>query len=691
LRIRHIAEKQAEALDPVIQPLFAAYALGISTYIERGSMPLEIDLLRYSPEPWTIADSISWVKMMAWDLSANWEAELLRAQLVDKLGPEKEAELEPPYAKVQPLIIPEGVDYACIGTEALNKAANARMFTGPAPQDGLGSNNWVLSGKRTVTGMPLLANDMHLGMTIPAIWFQNHLVAGEMNVSGISFPGIPFVIAGHNQHVAWSFTNGFTDVQDLFIERLDRKEDGRVLYEFQGGWRQSEVYQETIAVKGGPPVTEEVIVTHHGPIINNLAPDLSKESPLALRWTALELDDITLAIYQMNLADCCHAFQEALRHWSVPSQNTVYADTNGDIGYSLPGKLPVRAKGNGRVPVPGWTGEYEWIGYVPFEELPHMFNPPLGYIATANNKVINEDYPHWIGYDYIAGNRAQRIVEMIEDKQVLGIGDIQTMHRDLVSPAARRVRDALQGLETSDPELKQALERLQRWDGTLTVNSPEAGLYQVFIRRLIPYLLKDFLEELTIHYAGKGPTPVLKEGTIFGQRSREWLLAVLEDPDPPWFDHGDGLNRQDHLLVVLQESLDELKQLHGPDFKDWAWGKLHTLTFNHPLGSVKPLDTFFNRGPYPIGGDGDTIWATGTSAYDLNNDSMVGPPFRFIADLSDWNQSQGMLVPGQSGHPASLSYDNNIQPWFRGEYHPMVFDREAVMQALKSVMKLEPK
>jgi len=591
---------------------------------------------------------------------------------------------------MQPLIIPEGVDYSSIGVEALRRAAESRSFTGPGAQDGLGSNNWVLSGKRTTTAMPFLANDMHLGMTVPSIWFENHLIAGEMNVSGVSLPGVPLVIAGHNPYVAWGFTNGFTDVQDLFIERLQRKDDGRVLYEFEGDWREAEVLQEAIQVKGADPVIEKVIVTHHGPVINSLAPDISGEAPLALRWTALELDDSSLALFKMNLAENCTDFREALRHWSVPSQNVVYADTAGNIGYSLPGKLPVRAKGKGRIPVPGWTGEYEWTSYVPFEELPHMYNPPAGYIATANNKVVDDDYPHWIGYEYVAGNRAQRIVEMIEAQEVIDIVDIQAMHMDQVSPAARRVRDVLKNLEADSPELMKVLDRMRQWDGTLSADSSQASLYQVFVRRMIHYLLQPHLGDLTIRYAGKGPTPQLKDGTLFGERSREWLLEVLENTPSHWFELGDGWTWDDHILRVLKESVDELKHLCGPTFEDWHWGKLHTLTFTHNLGNVKPLDRFFNRGPFPIGGDGDTVWATGAAAHDLSSDSIVGPPFRFIADLSDWDQSLGMLVPGQSGHPASPTYDDNIQPWFQGKYHPMLFNREAVQTAVKTVMNLEP-
>ena len=448
LSVRRVAEAQAKEIKNKATLALEAYAAGVNAFLEQGKMPLEIMILDYQPEPWSPADSLTWVKMMAWDLCVNWEAEILRAQLITKLGPEKAAELEPKPDAVQPCIIPKDIDFSSIGSTALDKADQAKPFTGPTSQEGLGSNNWVLTGARTQTGAPLLANDMHLGMNIPSIWYENHLIAEDLDVTGISFPGIPMVVSGHNQHVAWGFTNGFSDVQDLYIERLRHNGD-LVEYEFKGEWLEAEVIREEIKIKGQPPVFEEVISTHHGPIINSLASDFCGETPLALRWTALEVDGSLQSLYQMNISKNCSEFKEALREWTVPSQNVVYADTYGDIGYILPGKLPIRAKGQGLVPVPGWTGEYEWLGYVPFEELPHISNPEKGFIATANNKVAEDNYPHWIGADYVSGNRAQRIVELIDSQDKMAISDFQKMHLDVVSPYARRVQAVLKKLETT--------------------------------------------------------------------------------------------------------------------------------------------------------------------------------------------------------------------------------------------------
>jgi penicillin amidase len=414
LTMRRVAESEVDLLDNESRQCLEAYAAGVNACIEHEPLPLEFRLLNYQPEPWIPADSLAWVKMMCWTLCVNWETEILRARLIAKLGAEAVASLEPEVASQWVRVIPPGVDYSCIGSEALQRAAQSRQFTGPAARQGIGSNNWVLSGSRTTTGKPILANDMHLGMGAPAIWFENHLSGGNLHVSGISFPGLPFIISGHNEHLAWGFTNGFPDVQDLYMEHVRRTPKGGAEYEFRGDWLEAEVKREEIKVKGAEPVVEEVVITRHGPIINSLIEGEEMESPLALRWTALDKGDTLHVIIDMNRAASCEAFRDALRGWTCPTQNIVYADRQGNIGYSFPGNIPIRAKGNGMLPAPGWTGEYEWLGYIPYEELPHLFNPSPGYIASANNRVVDNGYPHWVSPDFCTSSRATRIVEMIE-------------------------------------------------------------------------------------------------------------------------------------------------------------------------------------------------------------------------------------------------------------------------------------
>ena len=438
LRMRHTAEQEAGLLSSSEREMLESYASGVNARIAQGKLPVEFTLLGFQPESWIPADTLAWAKMMAWTLSVNWETEILRALLVARLGPEKAAELEPAYESGMPYVIPVGVNYSSLSAEPLERHSRSHPFLGPNASQGVGSNNWVLSGSRTTSGKPLLANDMHLGLSIPAVWYENHLEAGDLHLSGITFPGIPQIVAGHNGQVAWGFTNGFSDIQDLYLEHLRRTDAGLVQYEFQGEWLDAQVVNELIQVKGGASVTEQVVITRHGPIINTLSPELSGDTPLALRWTALEPYNLMTALAGMNAAKDCTQFTQALRHWSVPPQNVVSADVHGNIAYTLAGYIPIRQAGDGRLPVPGWTGEYEWQGYIPFEELPHLFNPPTGYIATANNRVADEGYPYLLGFDYVGPGRISRIHELIHSQEKIDPAFIARMHTDQVSTIARK-------------------------------------------------------------------------------------------------------------------------------------------------------------------------------------------------------------------------------------------------------------
>lgn len=685
--LRRVAEQEVGLLNAETRIVLESYAAGVNARIEQGRLPIEFSLLRYKPEPWTPADTLSWVKFMAWALSVNWESELLRQRLIEQLGPDRAAQLEPGCLDDVPRIVGDA-ERAALGGGPLSRAQAARPYAGPSALAGLGSNSWVLDGTRTASGSPMLANDMHLPLTAPSIWYENHLVAGDLNVTGISFPGIPAVIVGHNGHVAWGYTNGFVDVQDLFVEHLRQTEDCGVEYLFQGEWRAAEVISERIRVKDSDDVVEKVILTHHGPIINSLAPGLAGEEPLALRWTALEPDTAAESLLAMNRARNCTEFREAVRHWATPVQNMVYADVQGNIGYSLPGKIPVRAKGDGRVPVPGWTGEYEWTGYIPFEELPHRDGSGQGYIATANNRIVGDDYPYYLGDEFCASYRAQRITSLIEARPKADVEYMQQMQMDTVSVFARKIARHLAELETNDPELQAVVARMKGWDGDLNADSTAAVVHQVFFRRMIRRTLDGKLGALSVRYAGQGPTPLLAEGSTFGQRAEEWLEQVLTDPDSPWFDLGQAETRDDVMRMALCESVDFVKESLGPDPDNWTWGNLHTLVFGHPMGRVKPLSILLNRGPYPLSGDGNTLWATGGTLYKVSDEPIVGPPFRFIADLGDLRKSVGVLVPGQSGQPTSRHYGDQISDWYDGRYHPMLYDRKDVERELEAALRL---
>jgi penicillin amidase len=583
LGLRRVAEAEARGLEPGLRAELDAYAAGVNAWIAQRRLPVEFTLLRYSPEPWTAADSLAWAKMLSWTLSINWESELLRAQLVSRLGPERAKALEPPDSGRCPYVIPPGTQYAWGTAQTL--ATAARQFTGPTVAEGVGSNNWAVSGARTAAGAPLLANDMHLLMSVPSIWYENHLVAavgegeGGLNVIGVSLPGAPGVVSGHNGAVAWGFTAGFADVQDLYVEHLRRSDSGAIEYEYRGEWLPAAVHREEIRVRGGDPVVEEVVVTRHGPIIDALAAELRPGvNGLALRWTAREPETTLAALHGMNRARNCDEFRVALRLWSAPVLNVVYADVQGDIAYHLAGRVPIRSRGDGSLPVSGATGEYEWLGYVPFDELPQSRNPAEGYLVTANNRVVADHYPHFISGEYAAGNRARRIVDLIEAGERLDVPAMWAMQFDQVSPMARLVADALATLDPADAAQAGVLDAMRRWDGTLSAESAEAAIYKRFMVHLARILLPEDMGDLADRYLGEGPAPVIAGPSLFAQRAREWLEAQLSQPE----------SVQDAMRCALRLTLEELRTRLGPP-ENWAWGRLHLLTLSAPVGQRRAV------------------------------------------------------------------------------------------------------
>ncbi len=598
---------QQEAINPSenMRDLLQAYCNGINAWIEmaidKHKLPLEFVLLGYTPEPWQMADSFGWGKMMSWTLATNWQSELYRRMLLERIGPEKLADLEIDIDRAWSVILDLGQAMSTGKT-----AASMHRFTGPNVGEGVGSNSWVLQGKKTTTGKPLLANDMHLELTTPSIWFENHLVGGELDVTGVSLPGVPMVIVGHNRQLTWGMTDSCADAQDLYEEHLRQNPDGGWEYEFKGEWLQAAVRREEIHVKNGETAFEEVVTTRHGPVINTLFSDVFPDlPPLALRWTALEPENSFQAIYNMNVARNCMEFHEALRDFDNPSQSIVYADIHGDIGYTMNGRIPIRVNGDGTVPAPGWTGSHEWQGYIPLDELPHLVNPPCGYVATGNNQIQRPDYPHFLGKDYLVSERIGRIVELIDAREKHDIPYIQAMQYDQVAISARLMARALGSLKVQEPDLQVIVDAMQAWDGRVDKDNPLASIFETTIRLAAGMVIEHHMGDLGLRARGKGP--------FFGQWNDhlwEWFVNLLEIPDSPWFDLGNGETRDDVLLLSLHQAVASLNKELGPKMTQWKWGSLHQLTFGHILGKQKPLDRVFNIGPYPIGGDGNTIWSS---------------------------------------------------------------------------------
>lgn len=689
LGLRRVAEKEAALLTAETRALMLAYASGVNAYLDRGKLPIEFSLLRYRPERWQIVDSLTWIRFMDWSLSVNWEAELLRTQLTARLGAELTAVLDGPYPEDHPTALSPEIDWSHIGAGALSRAQQARLYTGPPTEAGLGSNNWVVNGSRTASGRPLLASDMHLPMSMPSIWYENHLSSEGYDVVGLSFAGVPGVITGHNGRVAWAFTAGLADAQDLYVERLNAENPHQ--YEFEGIWHDAQVLREEIAVKGQAPMVEKVVITRHGPLIDGLVPDEASQ-PLALRWTALEPSDMANLIFDIVQVKNCAEFHQMLCRWAGPVLNAVYADVMGNIGYTLVGRVPVRSDGHdGQVPVPGWTGEYEWHGYVPFEDWPHIINPPEGMLVTANAKPVSDDYPYFLGHTWMPGFRAARIAELLKEAQKLTVADFRRMQFDQKSPLAQRTGQHLSRLESKIEGLD--LNLFREWDGDLSSDSPVAAVYEVFIRRFL-YNLFDTVADrspadsaLADRFVGKGPQPLLAKNGHYGSNGRALLAHLLDTPDSSLFQER---SCDDLMLQSLREAVDFLRWQLGPNADEWHWGDLHRFSYLHPLGQVKPLDRLFNRGPYPVGGDETTISAAASYYHDLDDTGMVGPVCRYIVDLGDLNKSLTLNASGQSGQPGSPHYADQIEDWFAGNYHPMLYERQDILAQAEAKLYLLP-
>jgi penicillin amidase len=482
--LRRAAEKEWLLLDDDTRSILEAYAAGVNAYVEthRDRLPLEFTILGVDPSPWTAVDTLAWGKVMSFNLGGNYELELLRARIIAELGEEAAQQLLPPYADGAPVIIPpEARSYAWLrdsdfgGLDALAAILGDRGAT-------WGSNNWTVHGSHTATGLPLLANDTHLGLNMPSIWYENGLHGGRFDSVGFSFPGAPMVIIGHNSRIAWGVTNLGPDVQDFYIEKLNDPIHP-TQYEFRGEWQELQVVQEIIEVKDQSPVTLDVFITHHGPIMNDVIGDLEEAEPMALQWTALDSSYLFRAVTLINLASNWDDFRQALSYWDVPSQNFVYADVDGNIGYQSPGNIPVRAPGHqGLVPVPGWTGEYEWQGSIPFNELPSVLNPPTGFVATANNKVVPDDYPYHLAFEWAAPYRAQRITELLAADDNITFDEIRDIQAQTYSLPAELLRPYLLSVEPETDLQRLALVELKTWDLQLETDRAGASVYQVWLK-----------------------------------------------------------------------------------------------------------------------------------------------------------------------------------------------------------------
>jgi penicillin amidase len=729
---RKDGKKEYEAFTAETKATLNAYADGVNAYLKDHNgeaVSLEYAILKllspdYKIEPWSPLDTVAWSKALAWDLRANMDEEIQRAVLLKTLTPEQVAELFPPYPNDHPVIVNKIGDGSSTSAPTSSQAINIPDETLAALQhnaslldnllgplsDGVGSNSWVVSGSLTSTGKPLLANDPHLGIAMPSIWYQvdMHCMpqsdACPFEFAGFSLAGAPGIILGHNDHIAWGFTFSYEDVMDLFIEKVNPENPNQ--YEANGQWVDFESHQETINVVGGKPVEITVRSTRHGPVISNVygplkdqgdpkdkefvpfkeraGVDLPDQYVIALNWAALQTGNPFEAIFGFNKAQNWEQFRQAAAIFHTPGHNLTYADIDGNIGYQTSGDVPIRKKGDGTVPIPGWTGEYDWTGYIPFDQLPYTFNPSEGYIVSANQKIPPSDYPNFLTYDWDYGFRAQRILDLLKNAPgKIDIPYIQKMHGDDYDASATNLVPLLlnMGPQFTTPNETAAIDLLKSWDYQARADSSAAAVYETFWRAFLKNTFNDELPEK--YWAGGGD---------------RWFEVVRNlDANSPWWDDKSTPNtvetRDEIMKKSFSEGVAELEKTLGKDPAKWNWGSLHGSNFrNATLGEsgVAPIEALFNRGPFATSGGGSIVNATSWNAVDGYETTNL-PSMRAIYDMSNLNNSLTVHTTGQSGHAYNKHYIDMADLWRNIQYYSMTWDQKDVIPQAEGHLVLSPK
>ncbi len=675
LGMTQAAQADWDTLDPDSQAALQAYADGVNAFLKQaeGKLPLEFKILGIEPEPWQPQDTLVFGKLLSWSLSNNYENELVISQLAATTTWENVLSVLPDY--LGPDIIPDA-NLADLGptTTALLAQSHAIASLVPLAQPDQGSNNWVVGGSHTASGLPLLANDPHQGLSMPSLWYEVglHSQDGVYDVAGSSLPGIPGIEIGHNARIAWGVTNARPDVQDVFIETLNPE---GTQYQFEGEWRDLAVRQESIPVKDGDPVALIVRSTHHGPLVSDVAEDADQH--LALSWTGLQGRPLAQAILKIDRAQDWEQFRAGLQDWEVPAMNFVYADVDGNIGYQLPGSIPIRASNDvfSLVPVDGSDGLHEWVDFIPYDDLPHDLNPAGDFFATANNKPVDDSYPYFLSHYFQPNYRVVRISDAIRDATGISSEDFEKLHADWYNALNQQVAQTLvEEASTSNPTEQAVLRALAGWDGMMTPDSGAAAISEAAMRHLIRVTL----------------TPELGEGGVESYLTLAaypymYLQNLLDDSGDSWW-RGD---RSGLINAALTATVVELESSLGEDVAKWTWGDLHAITFAHPLGNVGPLAPIFNRGPFPTGGNWNTV-NSGAYHPDEVYAMGLGPAYRIIADPSDWDNTRSVLPTGQSGQPYSRYYDDAIEDWLAVDYHPLPFSPQAIESATKHTLVLTP-
>lgn len=679
LQLSESARTDYDAFDDDSKAMFEAYTAGVNAFIDTtATLPVEFGLLGLAPQRWEPWHSGAIFKVRH-VLMGLWSTKLWRARILNALGPEWVAKIGVRGNESGMLIVPPGEEFTN-AVANMDELLPGMAALGETPDFG-GSNNWAVHGTRTASGKPLVAGDPHRFIDVPNVYYQCHVACPEWDAIGYNFAGIPaFPHFAHTAHVAWCITHASADYQDLYVERFNA--DNPDQYEFKGEWLNAQRSKDTIQVRGGEPVEVDITITQHGPVVLGTPED---GHAITMHYTALDHPNLGLTtMLPMLRATSVDEMDEAMRAWVDPCNSMTMADVHGNIAYLHRGRVPVRSRANGWLPVPGWTGEHEWTGNVPFEDWPRLRNPDAGFISTANQRIVGDDYPHYLSLDYAPPSRGMRLVERLSNIENATIEDMRQVHFDRVSLPSRLLVKAVSSLTPDDATEADALARLKAWDGLMDKNAVAPSIYMATLEHLVRLAASTELgSKLRANPYPADPAPLGVEARLWAE-----VPQMVDDDDTSLLD--EGQTWAGVLSQAVTNAVAFLAAELGDDMDSWHWGRLHTTKPVHPLSGVFPDHAAsLNPPSVSLGGNSDTPNASGTypgQSLQINGTSVA----RYAFDLGDWDESRWVVPLGASGHPGSQHFADQAQDWSEVRFNPMTYSWDKVEAEAHTTQRLEP-
>lgn len=704
--IKRTAEMIEKKMDPAAHKLLEAYSSGVNQYLEenKNKYTFEFDLLNYQPEQWKPVHSLIVVRMMAWELNISWWTDFVFTDLVQRLGEEKVKEILPGYPDDAPTIIRSNLKkVALLDNSFLKTDQKFREFINNTGTH-IGSNSWVVNYKKSQSGKPIIANDPHLAYSAPGKWYAAVINTPEMKVAGVSLPGSPGIVIGKNQSagggIAWALTNIMMDEADFYFEKLD---SSNTKYFINGEWKNLTIIEDTILVRNAKPEPFEIKLTHRGPIVSGIYTynliyneDNRTYPPVSMKWSGNDFSDETEAFLEINMAQNWNEFKKGVEKYKVPGQNFIYASSKGNIGYLFGGSIPLRKSNSGSFIFDGTTSENDWRGYLQRNQEPYLFNPAQNFIASANNKAL-KDFNYYITDLWEPSSRIERITELLNSKEKHSVKDYMKYQNDIISPYAKTIikyiLSAFKGIQINDKNLKTSLRLFEEWNYELDQYSQIPTIYLTFFDKLMKNLYKDEMgDDLYNQYVMLANLPYRN------------IPELLEKSNSSWWDDVNTHEREtrdDIIRKSMVDALTELENSYGKDLRDWQWGTIHQVTFKHAFSGVSGLlDGIIDIGPFPIGGDGTTIFNT---EYDFNAsiekysrfkhepfENNLGPSMRFIYDFSQPDYFYLVLTTGQSGNIFSDHYKDQTPLWLTGKYMKICTNPDIIKNSIEQKLTLNP-